>query len=390
MKHAEQVRLIEGLMAHLDNGTNVDAGVQLKNPVSCYLSEDLAGREWETFFQRYPQVMGLSGDLSEPESFFTSNELGKPILCTRGRDGIFRAFLNVCRHRATVVEEEPRGCKKRFTCPFHAWAYDHEGKLVGIPKEEHFGRVDRKERSLVELPAVERYGLLFVSPDPTASFDVDSLLGDLGPELENWKLDQFARNNGVRYDHPMNWKLAIDTFGETYHFNSLHRNSLAEGFYGNVQMYDRYERNHRMMLCMRSIDDLRTKPQNRWNILEAALPVYYLFPNIQLLIGGDGPILVRVYPCGANPEQSFSEISFYTESSEPNAERLALNAMRMHSFAAVIQNEDYVAAESGHRGAKSGAQEYIVFGRNEPALHHYHNTYRQALGMSKLEALETS
>ena len=198
----------------------------------------------------------------------------------------------------------------------------------------------------------------------------------------------------------MNWKLAIDTFGETYHFNTLHRNSLANDFYGNVQMYDRYGRNHRMMLCMRTIDDLRTKPQDEWNVLHGALPVYYLFPNVQLIVGPAGPTLVRVYPESSNPHQSSSQIGFYmypellkNESARTFAARSNMSveemlATRMEGFASVIQNEDYVVAASGHRGALSGAQEHMIFGRNEPALHHYHNTYREALGLPPLEAVD--
>jgi len=53
-------------------------------------------------------------------------------------------------------------------------------------------------------------------------------------------------------------------------------------------------------------------------------------------------------------------------------------------FADVIQAEDYWAAASSHQGALSGAQEHVLFGRNEPALHHYHNTYREALGIPPL------
>ena len=60
----------------------------------------------------------------------------------------------------------------------------------------------------------------------------------------------------------------------------------------------------------------------------------------------------------------------------------------MQGFAEVIRDEDYVAAASSHIGAMSGAQDYLIFGRNEPALHHYHNTYRKALGLPALEALE--
>ncbi len=395
MQRAEQIRVIEGLMRHLDDGTNVDAGRQMRNPVSSYTCSDLAEREWESFFQAYPHVLGLSGDLSTPRSFFTSNDLGKPILCTRADDGVFRAFLNVCRHRGTIVEDEPRGEKKLFHCPFHAWTYNHSGALVGVPKEGHFGKVDRECNSLVSLPAVERYGLLWVSPNPEGAFDVDDLLGGLGAELEAWNFAGCESHGRTTFEHAMNWKLAIDTFGETYHFNTLHRNTLAASFYGNVQMYDTYKRNHRMALCLRTIDDLRQKPRDEWDVLQAALPVYYLFPNVQLIVGQAGPTLVRVYPEGPDPHHSHSQIDFYLDprAAERAAEAMGTEAgvtemlaMRMRNFAEVIQAEDYVVAASGHRGVSSGALEYVTFGRNEPALHHYHNTYREVLGLPALDA----
>ena len=56
----------------------------------------------------------------------------------------------------------------------------------------------------------------------------------------------------------------------------------------------------------------------------------------------------------------------------------------------MIQSEDYWVAASAHKGALSKAQDFVVFGRNEPALHHYHNTYREALGMPPLETLEAA
>ena len=59
MKQEEQIRVVEGLMSHLDNDTNVDAGCQLRNPVSAYTDPDIAAREWSTFFQGHPQVLGL-------------------------------------------------------------------------------------------------------------------------------------------------------------------------------------------------------------------------------------------------------------------------------------------------------------------------------------------
>jgi len=398
MQREEQIRLIKGLMDHLDNDTNVDAGGQRRNPVSSYTCPDRAKAEWQLLFQDYPQLLGLSSELDGPGSFFTSDDLGKPILCTRDQNGGFRAFLNVCRHRGTVVESERRGQKKIFSCPFHAWGYAPSGDLIAVPKEEHFGEVDRSCNGLVELPSAERHGLLFVCANPDKPFDIDDLLGDLGPELGSWQLEKSEHRWDTRYDTPMNWKLAIDTFGETYHFGALHRNTLAEFMYGNCQMYDTFKRNHRMALCSRGIDLLRNLPESEWHVLKAALPVYYIFPNVQLITGSGGPTLVRVYPKGEDPNDSFSEISFYGhegmqeagtfEGMENEFQRRGSLEERARGFADVIEMEDYVAAASGHRGALSGAQEFVLFGRNEPALHHYHNTYREALGMEPL-ALET-
>jgi nitrite reductase/ring-hydroxylating ferredoxin subunit len=387
----ETIRVVEGLLEHIDNGTNVDAGVQLKNPVTAYTCPEIAAREWETFFQDYPNVLGLSCDLTETGAFFTSTDLGKPILATRDGEGRFRAFLNVCRHRGTLLEDQPRGRRAVFSCPFHAWGYAPTGELVSVPKEEHFGAVDRSCNGLVELPAEEKHGILWVHTNPEGELDLDAKLGELGAELASWDLERYRYHGDTSFEHPMNWKLAIDTFGETYHFNTLHRDTLAQDFVGNAQMYDRYERNHRMMLCLKNIETLRKIEPNDWNVLHAALPVYYLFPNVQLIIGLSGPTLVRVYPDEDNPHHSRSRISFYLD---PDITELMGSKadfdprdidQRVRGFADVIRDEDYVAAASSHVGAMSGALDYLTFGRNEPALQHYHNTYRSALGMPPLE-----
>ncbi len=381
-------------MNYLDTDTNVDAGGQVRNPVSSYTCPQMAEQEWQTFFQDYPHALGLSADLPNPGSFFTSNDLKKPVLCTRDKEGQFHAFLNVCRHRGTLLETAERGEKNLFRCPFHAWGYGNSGELISVPKEAHFGPVDKSCNGLVALPCAERYGILWVNPNPDGDMDVDQRLGDLADELDSWQLDKFVFNSHTRYDHPMNWKLAIDTFGETYHFNVLHKETLAQDFYGNAQMYDTYERNHRMMLCLRNIDKLRELPEDDWQVLHASLPVYYLFPNVQLILGLEGPTLVRVYPDGADPHNSFSRISFYLdpeiaglELSDERREHYGNPVERMRGFAEVIQMEDYVAAASSHQGILSGAQDYLTFGRNEPALHHYHNTYRDALGLPPLERI---
>jgi phenylpropionate dioxygenase-like ring-hydroxylating dioxygenase large terminal subunit len=388
MRHEEQVRGLKILMDHLDNDTNVDAGGIRRNPASAYTSDDIAAKEWTSFFRNYPQNVGMSGDLPGSGSFFTRNDFGIPILCTRDKTGKFRAFANVCRHRGAIVEAGERGTKSRFSCPFHAWTYGNDGALLAVPKKEQFGDVDTSCLGLIELPATERHGFLWVHPDKDATLDIDDLLGDLGDEFESWGFDRLVNIGEDKYDTPMNWKLAIDTFGETYHFASLHKNSLFGSFYGNVQAYDIYKRNHRMLLCYRSIDELRDMPEEAWQISMGAFPVYYLFPNIQVNVGPNSVTIVRVYPNGDNPRESFSRISFYAwpDGLEEKLDRLL---MFQRGFAEVIRGEDYVAAAQCQIGADSGVQEDFIFGRNEPALHHYHNTYREALGMTPLPLIKS-
>ncbi|XOV89019.1 MAG: aromatic ring-hydroxylating dioxygenase subunit alpha [Pseudomonadota bacterium] len=395
MQREEQIRTIKLLMQRLDDGVNVDAGAMLRNPVSAYTCPARARQEWEKMFQDYPQVMGLSADLPGPGSFLTSDDLGKPLLLTRDADGRFHAFLNVCRHRGTRVENEVRGKRNVFSCPFHAWSYSSKGDLVSMPKPEQFGPIDRSCNGLAELATEERHGLLWVHPSPGATFDLDDLLGEeLSAELESWGFGQLEFGAIDRYDTPMNWKLAIDTFGETYHFQVLHKDTLGKQLYGNVQCYDTYKRNHRMLLCSREIDQFRHLPETAWEVLKATIPVYYLFPNIQLIPSGRIPnlphntlsaaTLVRVYPNRDNPHESFSQVSFYTNPSIP-AELMIGMSERLAGFSEIIRDEDYAAAATSHLGARSGALEFFTFGRNEPALHHYHNTYNEVLGLPPLE-----
>ncbi len=393
MRHDVQVRLIEEMLARLDAGTNVDAGGLRRNPTWVYVDRDLAARERASFFVGHPQVVGLSGDLPEPGSFFTFDDLGVPIIAARAADGTFVAMVNACRHRGARVVNDERGVARRFTCGFHNWTYANDGELVGLPKREHFGEIDLACHGLVRLPAVERFGLLWVHTDPNGTIDVDALLtADLAAELDHWRLDELRCSDRDTYDVACNWKLAIDTFGETYHFPALHQNTLYLGFHGNVSCYETFGRNHRFLLCRRAIDSMRLLPKPQWDIAVATLPAYWLFPNVQLLPTVDGCFLVRAYPHPTDPGRHTSRIGFYlrpgvTESAEGAEDRALRERTLAQRFASIIRDEDYVMSASQQASASSGALPEVVFGRNEPALHHYHNTYRAALGMELLPLL---
>ena len=106
MNHDLQVTIIKELMSQLDEGRNVDAGVQYQMPTQSYVCPEIAEQEHKHFFMDHPQLIGLSGDLPAPGSFLTLDDFAVPILATRDKSGEFHAFLNACRHRSVKVAQE--------------------------------------------------------------------------------------------------------------------------------------------------------------------------------------------------------------------------------------------------------------------------------------------
>ena len=379
MRHPVQVEVIQELISQLDAGVNFDAGGLRLSPADVYTSREHMAHERQVLFRDYPQVVGMSGDLPGPGTFLTNNDLGVPVLLTRGADGKVRAFLNSCRHRGPVIEHEKRGKRSRFSCRFHAWTYNNSGALIGVPMEDHFGDIDKACLGLIELPAAERYGFLVVHLDPDGVIDTDAVFEGLADDFESWGWDRYVLGTEQTVDMKMNWKLATDTFGETYHFKRLHKDTLAGNFHGDVLSYRSYARNHRMVLCKKGIDEMRGQPASGWNVVAGGFPVYFLFPNIVINVSERGIAVVRAYPDAEDPGRSISQIGYYFEPSD-----LAANPEAPAEFAAVfgrvVMEEDYALAVSTQTALNAGLQKTVILGRNEAPLHHYHNTFRKALG----------
>jgi len=410
MQHAQEVEILKVLMQQLDLGQNIDAGIQYRMPTTAYVCPDIADQEWTTFFQNHPQLIGLSGDLPDPGSYMTLDDFGVPILATRDKDGVFRAFLNACRHRSVKVAADARGQKSVFMCPFHNWSYANTGDLLNIPDQAHFGPVDKSCMGLIKLPAVERNGLLWIHPNRDESLDIASLLGpELDEEFSAYQLNQQVLVGEKTITMNLNWKFANDTFGETYHFGKLHSNTLGRLYYGNNLHLTEFGRHHRFVTANRGIDALRAKPESEWSLSSGTFVLYHLFPNIQFLADGNTATLIRIYPDPRNPSRSTTRITFYyaphlleaMSNDDANDEKIEdvydFESRRgkvsgvesaLEVFHSTIEQEDYLMGEMQQRAAETGMLKEIIFGRNEPALHHFHQNYRAALGQPPLQPVE--
>jgi phenylpropionate dioxygenase-like ring-hydroxylating dioxygenase large terminal subunit len=400
MHPEEQQRILKTLKHGLEKDISADAEGILRVPVSDFTSKELLQKEQQVFFRETPLLMGLSTDLPDSGSYLATFETGVPILMTRDGRGDFNAFLNVCRHRGVQVVPNGRGSRDRFSCPFHAWTYDNSGELVAINRERKFGRIDKRDHGLVALQAREAHGMLWVKPSPGDGFDLDEVLGGLGPEMSSWQLDTHDFEEEQVIDADVNWKLAIDTFGENYHFDVLHRDTLAPEIHGNLQTSDVFGQNYRMVFASKNgfkyVAD-NNVPEQEWPYRLITLNVYFLYPNVILLVDPMGVDILRMYPEGNDPARSKTRHRFYINPAvQEHRRQLAQQSgenepveSRFEGFNRIVVDEDYAVAASTQKNASSGAQTHYLFGRNEPALHHYHNAHRRGLGLPLLELMTT-
>ena len=384
MRHSEQQRLLELLKTGIDTGTTAFADGIMRSPVTDFTCPDLLAEEQRVFFRETPLLMGLSVDLPENGSFVADSETGVPILMTRDAQGGFRAFANVCRHRGVQVVPDGRGSKSRFSCPFHAWTYSNQGDLIAINRESNFGCIDKSAHGLRELPSAEKYGMLWVRPTGDAAIDVDACLGGLQEDMESWKLDGHLYGATQRLNADINWKLAIDTFGENYHFDVLHKETLAPEIHGNLQTHDVFDLNYRMVFANRHFQEVTHKvPQQvDWPFRMMTLCVYFIYPNTILLVDPYSVDVLRMFPDDAQPGKSKTVQNFYIvpEAKAHFDDNPDAFEQRFADFNRIVAEEDYLTAASTQVGAASGAQSHLMFGKNEPALHHYHNAHRRGLG----------
>ena len=379
-REALERSLARRLLDHIEHRTTDMADDIYEVPAEIYTSRDHFELEMEALFRDYPLVLCLSGALPRPNTFRTVDLCGTPVLITRDSRGKVRAMANVCRHRGVRVVDGG-GEARRFTCPFHAWVYDLEGKLVGVPTAGAFEGLCREEKGLVELPVAEGYGLVVGRIRPGPPVDIEEYLGPgLTDELAtldfaDW--EPYSEPHVHRVD--ANWKVTLDTFRENYHFDYLHRNTLAGYAYGGVLTFDAFGPHLRNSSAIRSIDALKDVPEEQWtDVAQHFSYQYQLFPNTCLTFDARHIELWQIIPV----DERTSEVvhTAYLRPGLSDEDRAKMVEMAPWICTTVVDGEDFWVAGRTEPGLRSGLVDSVVFGRNEPALQHLHREFLSRLG----------
>jgi nitrite reductase/ring-hydroxylating ferredoxin subunit len=374
----ESIALARRALAHLNNRTTDQADQPMEVPAEAYSDPAHYEQEIERVFRRSPLPLCFSVELPGPETWRAMTVAGVPVLIVRGEDGVVRSFVNACRHRGSQLCKPGHGTAKRIVCPYHAWQYSLRGELQGIYGEATFGDIDKKTHSLVPLPVAERSGVVWGTLTPDADFDIDAWLGPMAQQLDTVDLARWHIHVQREFEGPM-WKAAWDGYLESYHHSVVHTSTVARYTMGNLIVHDPLGLHQRMVFGRRSLEELNKIPEDQWQPDTHIRRIFHVFPNLAVsAMTGNHCLINQIFP-GPTQAKSITRQTIMVRE-KPVTEEQKRDA---DEFAEVtisaIRDEDYPINEGVSQSLLSGRAKGVVFGRNEPALQHYHRTLQAVM-----------
>lgn len=222
----------QGFSSSIDVSGLVDSATGLIDR-SVFTDKRLYEQEQARVFASSWLFLGHVEQLTKVGDFFTTYMGEDPVIVTKDKSGRIRAFLNSCRHRGARVLRADYGTTKAFTCTYHGWSFDLEGKLISVPNEAGYPEEtwDRDDWGLVEVAQLDTVlGLIFATWNPKAP-TLDEQLGDM-----KWYMEAFLDRDSegttlvggiTKWVLKGNWKLAAEQFGtDWYHVNMSHASAL--------------------------------------------------------------------------------------------------------------------------------------------------------------------
>ncbi len=218
---------------NIENAVNVGRGLVSRR---IFTDREIYDQEQERIFRRCWIFMGHETEIPKTGDYITTRIADTSIIMCRTVNGEVKGLVNSCRHRGNTVCRTDAGNLKTFTCSYHGWAYDLQGKrvesggLINVPGANAFynGKFNPEDWGLVPVPRVESYrGLVFGSFDPEAPA-LETYLGDI-----RWALDMtldrgdlVAAPGPLRWRQRTNWKFAADNCGDMAHVQVTHRSAF--------------------------------------------------------------------------------------------------------------------------------------------------------------------
>jgi phenylpropionate dioxygenase-like ring-hydroxylating dioxygenase large terminal subunit len=359
-----------------------------------YYDPEFFEAEKRAFLRAAPQVVCHESEIAEPGEWRTIEYLGESVIVIRGDDGAVRAFSNVCRHRGSRIVDGTGGCAKVLTCPYHAWSYGRDGRLVGVPHRHEYPGLDVETHGLFPV-ALERWrGFLFVALGPGAP-SVAEMMAPYEAEVAPYRFEELRATGKVTLrPRPLNWKTIADNYSDHLH--------IPIGHPGLTRLFGKGYRIEAKEWVDRMEGDLVEKPSA--NVSERAyqtllpavehLPAshrrkwlyYKLFPNVAFDIYPDQVDFMQFLPVSST-ETVIREISYaLPDANLPESQRREMRAARYLNWRINrrVNAEDTELITRVQLGMQSPAYEAGPLGVSEVCLRSFARKLRRMVPQARL------
>ena len=349
-------------------------------PNAAYTGTEFLELENARLFARTWMLAGFTHEIPNPGDVRPTSVAGQPIILVRGRNGEINAFHNVCRHRGSRLVAEPCQGRKTMVCPYHAWTYGLDGRLVTRP---HFygpgahgvveaGSTEGIERGLKPVRTALWRDLIFADLSGKAP-PLDEHLRPMTERMTGYRLDALRYAGKVSFEIEANWKLIHENFIETYHVFAVHP-KLTEF----VPMERRNPSSHDGYCLWNDYRFPKPEPGRG-----EGLPYYpdlpedwtdrglwfHFFPCLDIELWPDQFAVFRVTPLG--PTRTHEEIHIYLIGEAAEAEHYRDGRQGVFDMWRDLNREDIGVLENLQAGRASAAFDGGCFSPHwETANHH--------------------
>ena len=186
-----------------------------------FVSPEVFAEEQDRIFSKQWVLVGHQNQIAEPGDYFVTEVASESLIIVRDKGGEVHGFYNVCRHRGTRLREDRNGHLSAIQCPYHAWTYGLDGRLIGAPHMDQVPGFDKADYSLHAVNLALWEGLIFVnladSPTP-----LEEWFAPLNGKFSHWNLPKLRAAKRIEYDVKANWKLMFENYSECYHCPGVH------------------------------------------------------------------------------------------------------------------------------------------------------------------------
>ena len=368
-------------------------------PQKYFVSPEVFAKEQAEIFSKEWLLVGHQSQIAKPGDYFVIEVAAPPsqhgdgvmresLIVVRDQKSEIRGFYNVCRHRGTRLKEDACGHSSTIQCPYHAWTYALDGRLVGAPHMEDVPGFDKADYSLRRMKLGLWEGFIFVNLGDASTQrggyrSLEEWFAPLAGKFSHWNMSILRPAKRIEYDVHANWKLMFENYSECYHCPGVHpqlqkvspydsaENDLREGpFLGGFM---KINPGKSLTMSGNACAAFVGKIENLQQVF-----YYSIFPNMLLSLHPEYVMVHQLWP--QSPERTLIVCDWLFHPDAARARQAVYNPDDAIEFWDVTNKQDWHVCELSQQGIASRAYTPGPYSSRESIPAAWDRYYLQQIG----------